>query len=179
MRQPRSIDSATLRQAALHYVARYSTTSVRLRRVLQQRLRRAAQDDRDFAEDAAKQQELQQVIEALVVEFAGNRYFDDQAFAENLRASLRRRGCSSRSIAQKMQQEGLSIAPESMPTAEADLLAALRLAKRKKLGVYALDPAENDPKRRQRELAILARAGFSHSISHQALKGVQDEGGIE
>jgi len=97
---------------------------------------------------------------------------NDAAFAESRARSLRRAGRSRRAIGAHLAAKGVgadvqrSVLPED--AGDADLAAALVLARRRRIGPFrAGDPP--DQAGRHRELAIFARAGFPQSIAVRAL----------
>jgi len=178
--QPRSPsqapDAAALQDAALAYLARYAATETSLRRMLERRIDRWARlappadagRDTITAQVAAAKQAARGVVARLAAAGAVN----DAAFAESRVRSLTRAGRSSRAIAAHLAAKGVGaealrrVLPED--TADAELAAALVLARRRRIGPFrAGDPP--DEAGRRRELAIFARAGFPQSIAARAL----------
>lgn len=165
----------SLANIALHYLARYAASEAGLRRVLDNRIRRAALSHPDFAADHSRQQALRQEIETIIAKHRASGVLNDAAFAEMKVGSLRRAGRSRTMITQKLKQKGLSDAvidqalqPEDDQDANAvELRAALRLAKRRRLGPFRATPADSDQQRK--DIAALARAGFTFDIIKQVL----------
>jgi regulatory protein len=164
-----------LEGTALFYLGRYAASEASLRRVLQNRLQRAARANAAFAADEALQQKLREAIEAIVVKHRKSGVLNDAAFAEMKTTGMRRAGRSARVIRMKLGQKGvaraaveqaLNLAAEG-DSDEAELQAALALARRKKLGPFRQKPAVVDQHRK--DLATLARAGFSFDIAKRAL----------
>jgi regulatory protein len=104
---------------------------------------------------------------------------DDQAYALSKARSLFRQGNSRRRIALKLRQKGLAgdlvdlalqALGESLEGNEEDydLLAARRYAQRRRLGPYRVGAAKPDQERR--DLAALARQGFTLDIARKALE---------
>jgi len=60
----------------------------------------------------------------------------------------------------RLKMKGLEEEPEVLEDYD-DLAAGLRLASRKKLGPFAREDRERDP---QKDMAALARAGFSYDV---------------
>lgn len=172
----------SLEGAALFYLSRYAASEFSLRRVLENRLRRAARHNQDFANDRAAQNHLRETIQAIIEKHKRTGVLNDAAYAEMKTASLRRAGRSARAIKQRLGQRG--IAPRVIEGTlnksvdeeggeEAEIKAALILARRRKLGPYRAKPA--DPDQRRKDLAILARAGFSFDIARKVLgKSIDD-----
>ncbi|MEJ0063342.1 MAG: RecX family transcriptional regulator [Alphaproteobacteria bacterium] len=172
-------DAAGLRAAALRYLARYAASSGRLRRVLTARLARAARDHADFAADPEQRAILLQAIEIIIADCIDRKYIDDAAFAATKARHLRQAGASRRGLAAKLRTKGLTAAQvATVLTEEADeegeqaeYRAALRLAQRKKLGAFR--PGPPDAIQKRRDLAALARAGFSHDVARRALNNAE------
>ncbi|MDD3028917.1 MAG: regulatory protein RecX [Alphaproteobacteria bacterium] len=171
----------SLGAAALHYLERYAASEASLRRVLVNRIRRAALSHAAFAADDARQEELYRAIEVLVGKYKKMGVINDAAFAEMKVGSLRRQGKSRRAIVQKLAQQGvaerhvrqaLAEKEEALAPDEGDLQAARVLAKRRRLGVFRTKPCCDDAARK--DLAALARAGFSLDVARRALAGEED-----
>jgi regulatory protein len=175
-RQPPSPppDAASLRQAALRYVARYAANSQRLRRVLEARLTKAALQHPEWASDTARRGALQQTITQLVQECAKKSYIDDAGYAAGKARQWGQQGKSRRAIAARLQAEGCTPADiaAALPSDDAmsDETAARRLAQRKRLGPYRKSSAAS-PDQQRREYAAFARAGFSHELARKILNG--------
>lgn len=182
-RQPPSLppppDTASLRQTALRYVARYAANSQRLRRVLEARLTKAALQHPDWARDTARRDALQQTIAQLVQECAAKTYIDDAGYAAGKARQWRQQGKSRRMIAARLQAEGCTsadIAAALPPETDAadDLAAARRLAQRKRLGPYRKN-ATITPEQQRHDEAAFARAGFSRELARTILSGDAQE----
>lgn len=124
--------------------------------------------------------EFTPLLEALIERYIASGLLNDATYAQAKTATLRRQGRSKQAIHAKLQSKGLS-KPEidsaldlTDEDAEAELRAALSLAKKKKLGVFR-PYALNDPKDLQKEMAVLGRAGFSYDIARKALSYQEDE----
>ena len=169
-------DAPALREAALAHLARYATTEARLRQVLTRRLdrwaRRAAelQDSETIAAAIAA---ARPAIAAVVAALAAAGLLDDAAFAASRARGLRRAGRSRRAIEHHLIARGVApvTARDSVAEdAEAELAAALLLARRRRLGPFRATPLPpGDPTAARRELAVLARAGFTESTARTAL----------
>lgn len=163
------LTKAYLERAALHYLERYASSVEGLRRVLLRRVDKAAREDRGDPAQAAPW------VEEIVARFAASGLVDDRSFAEGRAASLRRRGESARRIALKLREKGVDgeligavLEEEDGPDREAaEFAAACRFARRRRLGPLR-DPAERAD-RRDRDMAALARAGFSLDVARRVL----------
>jgi regulatory protein len=172
-------DSAALREAALAHLARYAATRAGLLRVLNRRIDRWARAAGDRQEDggritaaaAAARQDARTVVDRLVETGVVN----DAAFAAQRAQSLTRSGRSRRAIAAHLAARGIPMdaARDALPEdAEAELGAALALARRRRIGPFRpnlSDAGDADAETRRRELSVLARAGFPESVARQAL----------
>ena len=101
-------------------------------------------------------------------------YVNDKRYAENTFRRLQSAGKSTRFIAGKLKQAGISpndfgelMEEQEQSADEMDLDAARRLVKKKKLGHFR--PAQQRQEMRSKDLAVLGRAGFSYEIACQAL----------
>jgi len=172
----------SLGNIALHYLGRYSASEASLRRVLQNRLRKAAMRIPEFAADHERINMLRCAIETIVEAHKKTGALDDAAFAETKINSLRRQGRSRRMIAQKLAAKGVGKEIVAMAFAqnddgiepqEVELKAALALARRRKLGPFRKISADED--RRRKDFATLARAGFSSDIARLVLQSEAPE----
>jgi regulatory protein len=154
-----SYDSATLERAALDYAARYATTRARLAAYLRRKLR-----ERGWAGEGTPP------VEALVERFAGRGYVDDAAFAQARADALLRRGYGAQRIGSALRAAGIDAgtvrALDERIAAEAEQ-AALRFARRKRIGPFAA--ARPDPAQRRRWFAAMVRAGHEASLASRLL----------
>ena len=164
-------DAASLREAALHYLARYATTEAGLRRVLLRRIDRWArlsgQGDNDAVLGAART-----AVPGIVSRMVALGLLDDAAYASTRARGLALNGRSRRAITGRLVAKG--IAPDqaraALPEEEgSELVSALILARKRKIGPFRR--GEENP---SRELGVMARAGFSRSLALEAL-GMEPE----
>lgn len=164
------LKAITLERSALHYLQRFAASEAGLRAVLQRRIDRAARDGRCERDEAAGW------IEPVIEKFKRLGYLDDVAFAETKAVSLRRRGDSARKIRMTLSQKGVDAelidqaltAHDESIEGDAELVAAARLAQRRRLG--PMRPPEDRQERLNKDLAAMARAGFSHRVARQVLE---------
>ena len=109
-------------------------------------------------------------IDDVVTKLQNTGYLDDRQYAETRIHSLYARGLSLRAIGMKLSEKGV---PADIVTAALEMLyeesenpelqAAITTVRRRKLGPYRIrgDRQEN----RERDLASLARGGFSYNIA--------------
>lgn len=170
-RVPRRISADYLQRAAMHYLERYAAPTEQLRRVLQRKIvascRHHGQSPADFSE----------MRDDVVARCVASGLIDDARFAEARAATLRRRGQSGRAVAAKLSAKGVerelvSRIVEGGDAAEID--AARIAAKRKRIGPWRRPDREFD---RQKELAALARAGFSMTVARAVIDADEDGSG--
>lgn len=143
----------------MYYLARFTTSRENLRRVLMRTVNQSAHHHGTDPEAGAD------AVAALLDRLSAAGLLDDDAFAEARARTLRRRGVSERVIRARLMEKGIAedraraaldaVAPE----AGGDVAAAARLARRRGLGPYR--PEGDRADRRERDLAALARAGFT------------------
>ena len=171
---PRPVTPELLEKAALHYVERYAGTAENLRRVLMRRVDRWAYTlggDRGAGV---------RWVEALVQRYVRSGLVDDKRYAGAAAESLRRRGASARRIRQKLAQKGVdadtaaaALAAADGTDAEAELAAAIKLSRKRRLGPFGDPKTRRD--RRLKELASLARAGFGYDICRRVIDAGEGE----
>jgi regulatory protein len=166
-------DEASLREAALNYLARYATTEAGLRLALHRRIdrwmREAAGRD-DVTERAAAAKASVPGIVARMVELG---LLNDAAFAESRARGLALSGRSRRAIAARLMAKGIDTerAHAVLPEGEqSELVSALILARKRRIGAFRT-VAED----RNRELGVLARAGFPRDVALRALAMATEE----
>lgn len=178
-KQPRRISAQYLENAALYYLQRYATSAENFRRVMTRKINRSC----TFHEVAPEP--FYAVLEDMILRYISSGLLNDQGFAEAKTATLRRQGRSRQSILGKLQAKGLSkphieAALESADAekdGDPELAAAIVLARRKKLGPWRTKPLKDPARDRQKEMAALARAGFSYEIARKALDYSEEDSG--
>ena len=162
----------SLERAGLHYLERYASTEAGVRSVLLRKIDRAARDGRCDADEAAVW------VDEIVQKFVRLGYVDDASFARAKAGSLRRRGDSAAKIRMTPARKGVdrdlideALGAEDTDTAgpdgDAEFIAACRFARRRRLGPMRLEETRADM--RQKDLAALARAGFSMDVAIRVL----------
>ena len=173
-RGPRKATRKRLENVALHYLTKYSATTESLRRVLMRRVYRSSRAHDTNVDEGAEW------VEEVIVKMHGLGYINDRAYAENRARSLVARGTSRRGVAAKLREKGvggddiddaLLALTDEWP--EPDLAAAQALARRRRLGPYG--PADQRDERRDKDLAALARAGFSYDIARRVIEAEDTE----
>jgi len=167
-----------LREAAVAHLARYASTRAGLARVLQRRIdnwaRRARRaGDRDQISDQV--QAAKALIDPIVERLAKAGAVDDLNFAATRSLSLTRAGRSARAVQAHLAAKGVpaAITKETLPPdPERELGACLVAARKRRLGPFG---EAADAETRRRELATLARAGFSERTARDLFRLSRDE----
>lgn len=171
----KQITQKRLTNIALHYLERYESSSENLRRVLRRRVVRAEMKGGTVPEEVANW------IETIVCEMRRLGYVNDERFALSVAEKYRKAGKSRNYIRQKLMQAGINadlqnqaLSENGRTPADAELEAALLLVKKKKIGSFR---AEKDRALfYKKDLAVLARAGFSYQTAVKALgESTQEE----
>ncbi len=158
---------ASLHEAALAYLARYAATQATMIRVLDRRVSKWSRSVPDLeAEEISAVRAIARHVAARLVKSG---LIDDTQFATMRARSLTRAGRSRRAVQAHLSAKGVGgdIVQEVLPQdSEAELAACVVLVRKRRLGAFRNPEREPD---RMRELAVLARAGFSHNVASQAL----------
>ncbi len=178
-----------LREAALAHLARFGTTRQGLEQVLLRRVARWAQKAQragDCADAVAEHvARLRPVVVDIVEDMVRLGAVDDAVFARSRMRRLVRSGRSARAVQAHLAAKGvaptvrdavLEAAVGTLTPAEQEVCAALVLARKRRLGPFATDPAVPDAEegsgmaRWNRALGVLARAGFARDVAQQVLQ---------
>jgi regulatory protein len=136
--------------------------------------------------DGVTDDEAEQWISALVEKLARLGYVDDLTYAQARAQSLLNRGKPMRAIRQGLAEK--RVPPEMIDQVmeglaedreDTDLLAAIRYVRRRRIGPARLEPprdAEAARKAFQKDMAALARTGFSYDIARRVLEADGPEG---
>lgn len=163
-----------LENSGVYYLGRFAASTSQFRSVMLQKIRLSCADhlDQDFDACAC-------LLEKLIEKFIRLGYLNDENYTKNLYRSLLARGLSLQKIKLQLNAKGCpkecieKSLLEYSPPENHELLSALRLAKRKKLGPYCLQlPIDMGEKRKQfqRQLAIFGRQNFSYKVALEVLK---------
>ena len=171
-KRPRKLSERYLENSALHYLKRYSATVDQVRRVMMRRV------NRSLKEHGGDKAQAIGWLDALLEKLVRNGLVNDRAYAETRAHSLRASGRSARVISQKLRLKG--VAPELVAqklaeaTEEVSEDAAARIwARKKRLGPFRRDPSTRKDNR-NRDLAALARAGFSFTTAKAIIDGAAE-----
>ncbi len=153
---PKPLNSVRLKDLALAYVARFSTSSAKLETYLKRKLRERGWDD--GAEGSAEPD-----IAALCARYVELGYIDDAMYAKSKAGGLLNRGYGARRVSQALYAAGIEedlreqVAPDAFHRREALQI----MVRKRRFGPYyqARDGAELQPDRREKQIAALLRAG--------------------
>jgi regulatory protein len=154
-RTPPPLDQQALQELALRYAGKYATTRAKLRAYLARKVR-----ERGWGCDSPPD------LDVLANRFAELGYVDDASYALGQSRSLSARGYGKRRLADKLRLAGVEQADGSAANRLADVEAvgaALRFARRRRLGPYAADHA--DRPQREKWIAAMIRAGHSFGLA--------------
>ena len=166
-RKPRKATPKRLENAALHYLARYSSSAENLRRVLMRRV------DRSTRQHGTDPEEGTAFVDDLIARYSKAGLLNDTRFAEGQARSLLERGVSPRAIRLRLREKG--VASETVEAVLLDLVedkgdiewaAAVALAKRRRIGPFRKSDRQSV---REKGLAALARAGFSYDVAQRVV----------
>ncbi len=162
----RKITKTRLKNIGLYYLKRFESSVANLRQVLQRRVNDYAYQNPEF-----NRAEALQWIEEVLSEFEGYGYLNDERYSEIKIRGYLAAGKSPRYIRGKLREKGVDenqldayLAEEEYDPKE----AALRLAKKKRIGPYRQDEAlrrEN----RTKDMGVLVRAGFDYDVVVEVL----------
>jgi len=156
----KKITPQRLKNIALYYLKRFESSVENLRSVLYRRIDMYARENLEW-----NKQEAYQWAENVLTEFERLHYLDDSRYAEIKVRSYLNSGKPARYIENKLKQKGISadIVSEILSEQEYNPFEmALKLAKRKKIGPYR--PAESRREFKQKDMAVLVRAGFDYDV---------------
>lgn len=164
-RPVRPLDAATLHALALAYVARYATTSAKLKRYLDRKIA-----ERGWSEGSPAD------VQGIVARMAELRYIDDEIFAQNRAEALRRRGYGAGRVRLALASSGIArdlCEQAALETPEEARDAAIRYAQRRRFGCFG----ETAPDRKlfEKQLAAMVRAGHGFEIARVVLTIGKDD----
>ncbi len=154
------LNNDKLRGLALHYAGRYATTRAKLSAYLSRKIRERGWNEGEAFPD----------INSLADQFAALGYVNDALYAEGRARSLARRGYGERRLEQDLRAAGIDekdgqVAFEHAATERVS--AALALAKRKRIGPFAVEPST--PEKRQKQMALMLRSGHDFGLARRII----------
>ncbi len=158
-------DQAALLRFAHWYLERWAASRTMVESALKRRCAKAVRAELLEREAAAE------LIAAVLAKLTADGLVRDDLYAEARAGRLARRGKPRGRIAADLAQRGIDAETSAHALSEAgvdDLVAAKVYARRRRLGPHRL---EGRADHRNRDIAALARAGFSSSAAHAAIDG--------
>jgi len=177
-KKPRKLTPIRLANIALYYLSRYAASEASLRKVLENRLRKAIIQDEELSSNYENQEKLKEAINEIVEKHKKSGAINDKEYSFTKVLSFRRSGGSTRKIYLKLQQKGIDkkLIEDALKKAEeeseenSEEVAALSYARKRRLGEFrsklSLDRMSKEKlsKLKEKDYATMARAGFSYDI---------------
>lgn len=158
-RKPAPLDAQRLEDIALSYVARFSTSTGKLRDYLARKLR-----------ERGWQGGSEPDLNGIVARFAEAGYVDDAAWAAARQSGLMQRGYGPRRVAQALSAAGID--PDSQsdlaPAEGAVRRAATKLAMRRRFGPWGAQPLDSAV--REKQIAAMVRAGHRFDVARAVIE---------
>lgn len=154
------LDAERLNELMLAYVARFATSRAKLKTYMTRKLR-----ERGWTGPG------EPPTDELVAKAARAGFVDDAAFALGKARSLTQRGYGSRRVRQALFAAGIEDEDSAAArdhASEGAVEAALRFARRRRLGPFAATLA--DPHQSEKQLTAMLRAGHALRLSKAILK---------
>ncbi|MBX7482897.1 regulatory protein RecX [Qipengyuania qiaonensis] len=157
-RRTKPLDRTRLEELAVAYVARFATSTGKLRAYLERKLR-----ERGFVDEELPD------IDSLVSKFVDKGYVDDAAYGRAKASDLTARGYGSRRVEQSLRSAGVAedLRDSLQPGEPQRRQAALILARKRRFGPFGEmrdTDAEEGRRRREKQLAAMVRAGHDFEI---------------
>jgi regulatory protein len=165
-KRPPNVTRLGLEGAALRYLERFDCSVARLRKVLSERVAKAARAGVAEAEAAPA------IVEQILERYQESGLIDDQRFAKNFAERAQERGTSRRMIEQKLRARGISadtvegLLPRH-ESAQSELESAQAFARRRRLGPHR--KPETREAYRRKDLMAMARAGFNYDTASRVI----------
>ncbi len=170
---PRKINETYLHNSGLYYLERFAASKYHFITVMSRKAKRSCLYHTDQNYD-----ECVEMVLAIADKFEKVGLLDDHVYTTSRVSSLRRKGLSKSMIVQKMRVKGINKeqtlnalskldSENHHDSYQAEKAAALRLAKKRKIGPYYTDPSKEQDV--QKSLGKLARAGFSYDVARTVL----------
>lgn len=177
-RDPRKITPSYLNNYAMFYLERFSSSSANLKKILMRRVNKSVPFHGEPSMEAATT-----MVDDVVTKLLDLNIIDDALYAKSRTTSFRRAGNSKRQISAKLFAKGLetdqieaaiTVVDKAHAFENPELSAAIRYAQRRRIGPYRTRPS-TDPDQAKKDLAKLARGGFSFEIAKKALAEKRDK----
>ena len=163
-RKPKPLNRTRLNDLALHYVARFATSSGKLEAYLKRKLRERGWEGEEAPD-----------LPGLVTRFAEKNFVDDDAYARMKTSGLLARGYGARRVKEKLRADGLSesVRSANVPNDFEAREAILAFVRRRRFGPFRIaseeEGSEAANKAREKQLAAITRAGHSFDYARIAV----------
>jgi len=166
---PRKVTAKSLENAGLYYLQRFPSSCENFRRVMMRRVNRSARYYNTNPEVGAK------IIDVLIKKFIKIGLLNDLRYAEFKVINFRRRGLSERMIRAKLAERRVSTEVINdifqllnSNNSDLELNASIIFSRRTRLGAFR-GSQDKHQKFREKDMAKLARAGFSYNVAQKIL----------
>ncbi len=180
-RPPKKITPTYLHNSGIYYLERFVASKSHFISVMTRKVKRSCMHHKDQVFD-----DCVKMVHDTADKFEEMGLLNDALYTNGMVTSLRRRGMSRNAIIQKMRVKGIDRirtieALERLDEEQydndkdAEICAALRLARKKKMGPFKVSDERIDVvseammKEQKKHLARFARAGFSYQIAKTIL----------
>lgn len=188
---PPPLSEDRLRAAAVRYLARFAASRAQVLQVLERKIKRdLARRGEEAGDEGAASQQWLRAAQKIVADLARQGFLDDRRFAEGRARSLLAAGRSLSRVRNDLRQRGVAAdtikavlddvknaAGDEAGEDALDRAAAIRFARRRRLGPFAQNqPSDKEARQaaHRKALAAFARAGFSYDIARDVL-AAEDE----
>ena len=166
IKRVRKITKLRLKNIALYYLKRFESSAQNLRSVLMRRVN-------DYARTYPEYDKTEAIdwIEEIIADFEGYGYLNDERYAEIKIKNYLAAGKSLNYVKQKLQEKGIAknVIGNLLEEAEYNPFeAALKLAKKKRIGPFRVEESTRK-ENRQKDMAALVRAGFDFDTVQKIL----------
>jgi regulatory protein len=168
---PKKITEQYLRNAGMAYLERFPASTAQFERVMIRKIERSCNYHKEQS-----MEDCRTLLSQSITHFGRLGLLNDEAYLKGMITSLTRRGLSRQALVAKLSLKGFSrqdveaalqmTMDEDGIGGSYDLIAALRHARRKKLGPFR-KASEFD---KTKELSAFARAGFDFETAQRAIK---------
>lgn len=174
---PKKITESYLHNSGLYYLQRFASSRQNFISVMERKIKKSCFEhkEQDF-------ETLKMLLGTLADKFEGCGLLNDDLYIDGMIQSLRRRGLSRSGILQKLAMKGikrdaailkLQTQEEAQdPDISPEFEAALKFARRKKIGPYSTKESDDG---KQKFFATFARAGYSYDIARKILNANLDD----
>lgn len=170
---PRKITPTYLHNAGLYYLQRFASSTAQFRRVMGRKIDKSCR-----AHPEQPLEECHKFLDIVVESFQRSGLLNDELYATGAVRSLRQRGLSARAIMAKMAIKGVPAdlihktlnEIDGHTEGDANLVAAIKHARRRRIGPFLTPGKEIDEHMQNKHLAAMARAGFDFQTAQRVLK---------